>query len=430
LEPVERFLAYLASIEKSPKTLKAYAHDLKDWFTYLAGHDLEWRAVTVEDVAGFGDCDHDLVRAGNEAVLRARYEDAGFFWHNDLKKSLAAMKERLTKLTFETQLGSMADRAERIAAIALELTSKVAFADQATLRRAGELAKFDLGSEMVVELSSLAGVMAREYARRAGESDEVAQALFEMELPRHAGDALPVSPVGAVLALADRLDLLAGLFAIGSEPTGSSDPFGLRRAALGVVNVFRTHPALEGLSIRDGLAIAAGHQPVSIKDELPDRVLAFIGRRFEQVMIEQGHSIEHIRAVGPLIDTPARAERTLNQLTELIVMGQFQELVAAIQRVRRIVPDGTKAITDPTLFENPAEGALKDTLDKIRGTVEQAADLQRFATQAATITGPINDFFDEVLVMAEDPAVRTNRLGLLASTYQLADGLLDWKELT
>jgi glycyl-tRNA synthetase len=161
--------------------------------------------------------------------------------------------------------------------------------------------------------------MAREYARHAGEPAAVAEALFEMELPRHAGDALPHSRPGAILALADRLDLLAGLFAIGAEPTGSSDPFGLRRAAVGLLAILRAHPSLSQLTIADGLAIAAGLQPIPAGTRLED-AMDFIGRRFDH------------------LNTPARAEQTLQQLAALLDAPEGQEVAAAIQRVRRIVP--------------------------------------------------------------------------------------------
>jgi glycyl-tRNA synthetase len=179
-----------------------------------------------------GECDPAVVRAGNEAVLRARYEDAAFFWRADLQVTPAEFRSRLGRLTFADKLGSMDDRAGRIATLARDLAASVELsaAEVETLRRAGELAKFDLATEMVVELSKLAGIMAREYAVRAGETPEVAAALHEMEMPRSAGAALPKSLPGALLAVADRLDLLAGLFGTGAEPKGSSDPFALRRA--------------------------------------------------------------------------------------------------------------------------------------------------------------------------------------------------------
>ena len=378
-----------------------------------------------------GDCDHDLVRAGNEAVLRARYEDAAFFWRADLAKPLADMQARLAQLTFETRLGSVADRAARIAAISAAIAGRLDLpADERTvLQRAAGLAKFDLGSAMVTELSSLAGVMAREYARHAGEPAAVAEALFEMELPRHAGDALPHSQPGAILALADRLDLLAGLFAIGAEPTGSSDPFGLRRAAVGLLAILRAHPSLSQLTIADGLAIAADLQPIPAGTRLED-ALDFIGRRFDQLMLDQDHPAASVRAVRPLLNTPARAEQALHQLATLLNVPEGQELVAAIQRVRRIVPPGTAPGFSPALFDSPAEHALQAALDKVGEAVGPDTSLRDFAAQATALTEPINAFFDQVLVMADDPAVKANRLGLLASVYHLAEHYLDWAQLT
>jgi glycyl-tRNA synthetase len=377
-----------------------------------------------------GECDRDLVRAGNEAVLRARFEDAAFFWRNDLAKPLAEMRSRLDQLTFESRLGSVAARAARIAAIAAAMADRVDLAagDRVILRRAGELAKFDRGSAMVAELPSLAGVMAREYASRAGEPAAVAESLFEMELPRHAGDALPRSRPGAVLALADRLDLLAGLFAIGAEPTGSSDPFGLRRVAAGLLAILRAHPGLGKLTIDAGLAIAAARQPVPADRQLPGTVLEFVGRRFDQLMLDEGHPAASIRAVSPLVSMPVRAEQTLEQLAGLLQAPAGRELVAAIQRVRRIIPPGTAPGFDPGLFDSPAEHSLLAAMDKTREATGKDASLGQFAA-AATITGPINDLFDQVLVMADDPAVRANRLGLLASVYQLAARFLDWEQL-
>jgi glycyl-tRNA synthetase len=378
-----------------------------------------------------GDCDHDAVRAGNEAVLRARYEDAGFFWRNDLKKPLTEMKSRLGQLMFETRLGTVADRADRITSIATALADRIGLDgdDRGTLRRAGELIKFDLGSEMVVELSSLAGIMAREYARQADEPEAVAQALYEAELPRHAGDAVPAGLPGALLALADRFDLLAGLFAIGSAPTGSSDPFGLRRAALGTTNILRAHPALAAITVKDGLGIAAEHQPVPSTGQTVDDAAEFTGRRFEQAMLESGHPVEHVRAVAPLAGAPARAERTLRQLADLTTTPRFQELTAALQRARRIVPAGTPPHYDPALFDSDAEHALDLALRETAKGIGDATDLERFTTEAAPLIAPINGFFDTVLVIAEDPAVKANRLGLLASINELAATVLAWQEL-
>ncbi|NUP51294.1 MAG: glycine--tRNA ligase [Catenulispora sp.] len=378
-----------------------------------------------------GRCDHDAVRLGNENVLRARYEDARFFWRNDLQEAPETMKARIGRLLFEARLGSMADRADRIARAASAFADHVGLDTTArtTLKRAGELVKFDLGSGMVVEMSGLAGTMAREYARRAGEDEATAQALYEAELPRHSLDALPQTLPGALLALADRFDLLAGLFAIGSVPTGSSDPFGLRRAAIGVINILRSRPELSALTISDGFAAATALQPVEPAPGVQDDFLDFVARRFEQLMLDEGHSIDHVRAVGSLITEPARAEATVRALQELHQTPRFRELAAALQRVRRIVPAGTQPEYDSTLLESDAEHDLDLAIRKAALQLRGVTDLELFTEQAHSLAGPINAFFDAVLVMADDPAIRANRLGLLAAVYQLAAGQLDWEQL-
>ncbi|WP_244989865.1 glycine--tRNA ligase [Saccharothrix coeruleofusca] len=370
-----------------------------------------------------GAVDEDLVRAGNEAVLRARYEDAAFFWRADLRTPLERMKAGLEKLTFADKLGSMADRAGRIAALAGRLAEVVGAADD-TLRRAGKLAKFDLGSQMVIELSSLAGVMAREYALRAGETPQVAQALYEMELPRSAGDALPGSTAGALLSLADRFDLLAGLFGIGANPTGSSDPFGLRRAALGAVSVLRAFPELREITLSRALELAA--RDLAVPREALEAAREFAVRRYEQQLLDAGHDHRHVNAVLPLADAPAVADETLAELVALADDEGFTALVAALQRVRRIVPAGTAGEYDPGALREPAELALHEAFAAVpRGTTGLAA----FVTAASGLTGPVNTFFDEVLVMAEEPGLRAARLGLLAAIRDLAAPVLAWQEL-
>ncbi|MFF7674947.1 glycine--tRNA ligase [Actinacidiphila glaucinigra] len=396
---------------------------------YLPVQDEHGRLLPFFVAVANGSCDHDVVRAGNEAVLKARYEDAAFFWNADLRTAPADMKRKLALLTFEERLGSMADRAERIAAVAGRLAEAAGLgeADRGTVERAARLVKFDLGSQMVTELSSLAGVMAREYAGRAGEGGAVADALYEAELPRFAGDALPGTTPGALLALADRFDLLAGLFAIGSAPTGSSDPFGLRRSALGVVNILRARPELAGITVDAGLAVAAEYQKVTPTAQALEDALQFVLRRFEQQLLEAGHGVDPVRAVLPLGAAPIRAEGTLAELESRLGSPAFQALVAAVQRIRRIVPPGTEPLCDPALFEQGAEAGLLTAVEKVRAALDGDTRLDRFAEETTELVGAVERFFEDVLVMAEDPAVRANRLGLLAGVTELADPVLDWK---
>ena len=399
---------------------------------YLPVHDRDGRLLPRFVAVADGTCDEAVVRAGNEDVLRARFEDAAFFWRLDLQSPPEAMKAGLATLLFQEQLGSMADRAGRIAATALTLAPHAGLTGQelATLRRAAELAKFDLASALVVELPALAGVMAREYARRSGEPEPVAQALFELELPRHAGDRLPRSAPGALLAVADRLDLLAGLFAVGVTPSGRSDPFGLRRAALGVLGILRSQPRLAGITLADGLAVAGRQQPVEWTDRSQAEALEFTLRRYERQLLDAGHDHRVVRAVLPAAVAPARADATAAELVERLGDPAFGRVAETMQRACRIVPAGTAAAYDPLALTEPAEVALHQALGKVRAELEgREAGLTDLARAAGALVAPVEAFFDGVLVMVEDPATRRNRLGLLASICELGAGVLDWSAL-
>ncbi|WP_369077155.1 glycine--tRNA ligase [Symbioplanes lichenis] len=378
-----------------------------------------------------GPVDTDLVREGNEAVLRARYEDAAFFYRADRGTPIPELRDRLQRLTFTDKLGSMADRATRIDSLTGLLASAagVSRAHDTVADRAGELVKFDLGSQLVTEMTSLAGVMARDYALHAGEHPAVAQAVYEAELPRSAGDALPESVPGALLSLADRLDLLAGLAATVGLPTGSSDPFAVRRAALGLLAVHRAHPDLARLSLFDGLKWAASLQPVAVDETVLAGIREFLTRRLEQILTEEGHPVDRVRAVLPQAGRPAVADRLLAQLGRLVSEDGFRALAEAIQRARRIVPEGTPATYDAAVLKEPAELALHEAVTEVATTMDLAPDLGRFTVQAAPIVAPVHRFFTDVFVMDDDPAVRAARLGLLAAVRDLGAGMIDWPQL-
>ncbi|MFI1810843.1 glycine--tRNA ligase [Streptomyces sp. NPDC020422] len=383
-----------------------------------------------------GTCDDDVVRAGNEAVLRARYEDAAFFWRADLKVAPEEFRGRLDKLTFEERLGTVADRADRIAALAAELAGRTSLAPEtlATVRRAGELAKFDLASQMVVEFSSLAGVMAEEYALRAGESAEVARALAEMELPRSSGGALPATDAGVLLSLADRFDLVTGMFVIGAAPTGSSDPYGVRRAAIGLLNVLRSAPAVAGLRVRDGLRAAADRyaaQGVEVPAERLAEAAELITRRYEQQLTDAGHEHRLVQAVLPWADRPAHGDRTLAALERHLGTEGFDALTTALQRVLRILPKTPAAEpADRSLLTAPAELRLAEATAAARASLTgREDDLDALVAVSAPLVPAIDTFFEEVLVMDPDPAIRAARLALLDDVAALARTTLNWSAL-
>ena len=385
-----------------------------------------------------GLCDDATVKAGNESVIRARYEDALFFWNADLQTdSVESFVPGLDQLTFEDRLGSVGQRARRIADVATALADQVslAAADRETLTRAGALAKYDLATQMVTEMTSLAGFVAREYAARTGEPQAVADALYETEQPKTSADALPASVPGALLALGDRFDLLMAMFAIGAKPTGSSDPFGLRRAALGVVRILRDQgpvgQALADLSIRSGLEAAAVRlrsQGVEVSDESVDAALEFTVGRYAQLLRDEGTSVHLIDAVLPGAATPGEATTALAQAEALRGDEGFRSIVASLQRIGRIVPEGTATAYDASRLTEPAEVELREALE---GLPEgSSADLETFAAQGKALVDPVARFFDDILVMAEDPEVRAARLGLLASVRAAAPRQVDWSALS
>ncbi|MEU7575459.1 glycine--tRNA ligase [Micromonospora sp. NPDC049240] len=397
---------------------------------YLPVWDADGALLPMFVTVANGPVDVDMVRAGNEAVLRARYEDAAFFYRADRTLSLDTMRDHLDRLTFTDKLGSMADRVSRIGALATSLAADLGLSSP-TLDRAADLVKFDLGSQMVTEMTSLAGVMARDYALNAGETEAVAQALYEAELPRNTGDDVPATLPGALLSLADRLDLFAGLAATVGLPTGSSDPFAVRRAVLGLLAVHRAHPELAGLRLTDALAAAGALQPVEVGDDVLHASGEFLAKRFEQVLTEEGHPIDRVRAVLPHFAQPSVADRLLGQLATLATDPEFAAVAQAIQRARRIVPEGTSAGYDQGLLKEPAEVALHQAVQGVLGRLGagREPDLARFAAETTALVTPLEEFFTDVFVMADDLDVRAARLGLLATVRDLSAGLLDWAHL-
>ncbi|WP_246043225.1 glycine--tRNA ligase [Tessaracoccus massiliensis] len=384
-----------------------------------------------------GLCDDDVVRAGNESVIRARYEDALFFWNADLEAEggVEAFVPGLDKLTFEDRLGSVGMRARRIADVAGKLAARLGIdgADRETLARAGQLAKFDLATQMVVEMSSLAGFIAREYAVRKGESQSVADALFEMEQPHTSADAVPASVPGALLALGDRFDLLAAMFALGAKPTGSSDPFGLRRAALGVVRILRESAGtpLERLTVRAGLEDAVARlaeQGVDVAEDAVDSALEFTIGRFAQLLRDEGTPAALVQAILPAADAPGRAARLLSELSAASDSQELRDLVATNVRIARILPEGVEACYDASKVSEPAEVALREALEAVPADTP-AQPVGEVLTRTAPVAAAAATFFDDILVNAEDQAVRAARQGLLASVLALSPEGIDWKAL-
>jgi len=379
-----------------------------------------------------GDHAHlDLVRAGYEDVLRARFADARFFYQADTARPLETFLPRLDTLTFQEQLGSMLDKSRRLEKLVPWLSQRLGLneTEMATAIRAAHLCKADLVTQMVIELTSLQGVMGREYALLSGEPEEVAQAIFEHYLPRFSGDALPVSTPGLVVGLANRLDSLVGLFAVGLVPTGSTDPYHLRRDAMGVVQNLLHHRL--SLDLRAALSAAAELLPVPVSKECLDDVLAFIVGRLRGLLLEEGFRYDVVEAVlAEQGHDPYRACLGVAQLTDWVARKDWFDLLHAYGRCIRIVRDQTETFAfEPAYFVEPAERALWEAYQTAREQAGPDSDVNRLFKALWPMIPTINRFFDDVLVMHENLTLRQNRLGLLQAIWRLSRGIVDMTRL-
>jgi len=367
----------------------------------------------------------DLVRQGNEHVVRARFADANFFVREDLKHKLEDFRPRLGTLIFQKKLGSMLDKNERIEKLTEALVPMLGLeADEAVFaRRAAHLLKADLVSKMVIEMTSLQGVMGREYARRDGEAPAVAEAVGEQYQP------VPQTRPGLAVALADRLDSLAGLFAAGLAPTGAKDPFGLRRAAIGVVQPLIEHEI--NFDLRSALKSAAALEPVPVTDEVQAQVLEFITGRLRVVLMDMGYRYDVVDAVLAVqSDTPAGAARAVKQLTVWVARPDWSTLLPGYARCVRITRDQKEKFTvKPEAFVEAAEKKLFAVLEEAEKRKRAPGSADDFLNAFVPMIPAVNEFFDKVLVMAEAKSVKENRLGLLQRIASLADGIADLSKL-
>lgn len=368
-----------------------------------------------------GKLDNDSVRYGNQEVIRARYSDAEFFWGRDTKQKLEAFRPQTKGLTFETTLGSMLDKSDRLGRIVPTLAENLGLNEQekeATLR-AAHLAKADLVTEMVMDFTSLQGIMGRHYALLSGENGLVATALEE----QYRNDA--PSNVGTVLGLADRLDSLVGLFAIGKAPKSSADPFALRRAAIGVVELLLHHTLR--LNLRDSITVVAAVQPVAVTPEAQQEVIEFIRRRLEQILLDRGFRHDVIAAsLNARAHDPAGALESATLLAPLVEDGIFKAVLTAYARPARITRGKTVAgEVNPTYFEHEEERQLWDATQQAIAALTATSDFTDLFAQLATLRPVIDAFFDKVFVMADDENVRGNRLALLKKVADLTNGIVD-----
>ncbi len=360
------------------------------------------------------------VKEGNERVIRPRLSDAAFFWNQDRKQPLEAYSSRLDSVVFQVKLGSLREKVQRVSTLAEFIASSLG-ADVQHAMRAALLSKNDLMTEMVGEFPDLQGVMGRYYALHDGEPEAVALALDEQYMPRFAGDDLPSQPIAQALAIADKLDTLVGIFAVGLIPTGDKDPFALRRAALGVLRILIEQKI--DLDLVKLLEISIE----SVKDKIGD-VKENLSRQIYDFMMERLRTYYHDKGVSPdLFDavlvrrpsSPLDFDRRIFAILEFRKLPEAESLAAANKRIRNILKkvDGTisTAVSDELLVE-PAEKTLAEAVNALSETVLpllDAGDYNKAMSQLANLREPVDLFFDAVMVMDDDVQLRNNRLALL-----------------
>lgn len=371
-------------------------------------------------IANIDSRDVARVAEGNERVIRPRFSDAEFFWTQDKKQTLASRREGLKTMVFQQKLGTLYDKSARVAQLAAYIAEQLG-ADAALAVRAAELGKCDLITNMVFEFTELQGIMGRYYANHDGEAAEVAAALDEQYMPRFAGDELPASKTGQILALAERLDTLAGIFGIGQKPTGAKDPFGLRRAALGVLRLLIEKQLPLDLAdlldkAADNLTAQLGSKPAT------HETLDYILERLRGYYQEQGIGAAVVEAVAALKPSqPLDFERRVKAVAAFRQLTAAESLAAANKRISNILKkvDGELPQTvNADLLQLPAEQALAQAVQAQQDKVLPlfaSGDYEAALLSLAELREPVDQFFDEVMVMADDVALKNNRLALLNS---------------
>ena len=395
--------------------------------------------ITISNIESL---DPAQVRAGNERVVRPRLADAAFFWEQDRKQPLSARREGLDAVTFQAKLGSVGEKVRRVRTLAGEIAASMG-KDRAVAERAAELCKCDLLSAMVGEFPDLQGVMGGYYARADGEAAEVATAVREHYLPRGAGDSLPVTDAGLAVSVADKLDTLAGIFAIGQKPTGARDPFGLRRAAIGVLRAL-IEKRLD-VDLRGFIERAVALQPVqgaNVANEIYDYVMERLRAYYldnvattaaGDAKVITTEMFDAVLATQPR--SPVDFDARLRALSAFLELPESSSLTAANKRIANILRKSETAVgteVDVEVLKEPAEVRLFDAMRGLRDAVAAATARREYTAalgQLAQLRPAVDGFFDEVMVNADDPKLRANRLSLLSGLRGLFGGVADLSRL-
>jgi glycyl-tRNA synthetase beta chain len=386
-------------------------------------------------IANIESDDPSAMTAGFERVIRPRLADARFFWDQDRKTRLDARIDRLDGILFQDQLGSIGDKARRLVELGARLAPSFS-ADPDSVRRAAALCKCDLVTEMVGEFPELQGIMGRYYATADGESQAVAQAIEEHYMPRQAGAELPKTPSGRVLALADRLDSIVGLFAAGKTPKGGKDPFALRRAALGVVRILDDSGCSLTLEAAVRLTTEVLSDRMSVDPTIQGELLAFLNERLRSHANEAGLDTTTVQAVAAGKDSSIRdfmaRGRAVQDFSE---SPDAEALIAAYKRSSNLLKQAkeqTIAEVDPDLLIDHEEKALFEAISTVSDQLGQAVEQRDYPAALNMLAGlrsPLDDFFDQVMVMVDDASLRANRLALLSRLRALIADIADLARL-
>lgn len=360
----------------------------------------------------------ELIAEGNERVIRPRLADAMFFWQQDAKQTLEDRIESLKTVVFQQKLGTMYDKSARVSALAGYIAEQTG-GDKAAAERAGMLSRCDLMTEMVGEFASMQGIMGRYQAQRDGEAEQISLAMDEFYMPRHSGDELPQTPAGIAVSLAEKLDTLVGIFGIGMKPTGDKDPFALRRAALGALRILREHSL--ALDIPKLLEITTRPLEARLENrQAAKEVYAFMLERLKGLLAEENISsqlFDSVAAVRPV--SISDFDQRIHAVQQFQALPEAEALAAANKRIRNILKKVETPVSDtvnPDLLTDAAEKSLYSQLSEMQHQVRPLLDSGDYASilkALAALRDNVDRFFDDVMVMVDDEAVRNNRLALL-----------------
>jgi len=363
--------------------------------------------------------DPALVKTGYARVLRARLADAEFFWANDQKYPLEKRVEELKKVVYQEKIGTSYEKMERFRKLAVFFAEKLNPSVKADTERAGTLCKADLLSEMVYEFPELQGIMGRRYAKLQGENDTVAQAIEEHYLPRFAGDDLPESDTGAFVSMADKMDTICGCFAINLIPTGNQDPYALRRGAIGILSTIKAKGYR--VKLKEVIAESLNNLENYIKfdkEKTAGLVYEFVIQRYRQMLANDGVQADCVDAACEISEDIITIEKAAKALGEYKQTAEFASIAAGYKRINNILKksEHTSDVYDEALFETDYErelaGLISDKADQINREVSEE-NFTMAMTQLLTFSGPVDNFFENVMVMAKDEKVKLNRLSLL-----------------